>query len=180
MATKQQVNVLSTIISTFTLPATTEKFVVRKKFVVDTKKEAKVKISFLSKDFQRMFGGKVEEPSAGSIVYGRKLNRNSVDTPILEELGGKRKAATTLTEVYAIMEHTEHYNGESSDLKNGSSSDVFYVPEDDSEPEETLRAVYLDRDDEGWIVRADLVEVPLEWDADDRVFSHNSSAPQAV
>src|SRR3989344_2114592 len=49
-------------VGTWIAPATTEPFVVSEKFVVDTSRKAKVKISFLGNNFRAWMLGKVEEP----------------------------------------------------------------------------------------------------------------------
>ena len=173
-AAQAVVSVLSSIIATFTVSATTEKFIAKDKFKVDTGKKAKVKISYLGDNFKEWFLGKIEDPFSGSTVYGRKLEKNSVDGPILAELGGNEAAETTLTEVYAAMEAQP--NGEDGNLLNNGWANIFYIKDVNG----ALRAVHVDWVDGGWDVLANSVEDPAEWNADDRVFSRNSLAPQAV
>ena len=166
--------ILSAVIAARTVPATTEKFVAQDKFKVDTGKEAKVKISYLEDDFKREFLGKVEGPFAGSIICGRKLEKKSVDGPILQELGGNETAETTLTEMYAAM--AAQPNGEDGCLLNNGRANIFYIKKFTG----TLRAVRVYWLGVGWFVRASSVENPLEWGAGFRVFSRNSLVPQAA
>ncbi|MHB8903723.1 MAG: hypothetical protein ACYC40_01285 [Patescibacteria group bacterium] len=161
-------SILSAIISTFVVSATTIKFVAKGKFVVNTSKKAEVKISFLGDNFINWFLGKTEDPFVGSTVYGRKLNKGSVDGPILAELGGQEKAETTLTEIYAMMGRQP--NGESGELLNNGYANIFYVRDIDS----ILRAVRVRWSGDGWSVRAYSVEFPHDWLAGSCVFSRNS------
>jgi hypothetical protein len=166
--------ILSAIVATFIVPATTEKFVAQDKFKVDTGKEAKVKISYLEGDFEREFLGKVEGPFAGSIICGRKLEKKSVDDPILQELGGNETAETTLTEMYAAM--AAQPNGEDGCLLNNGRANIFYIKNITG----ALRAVFVGWDDGGWYVSVHSVEYPRAWFAGHRVFSRNSLVPQAA
>ncbi len=171
-AAQAAVTLLSAVIATCTVSATTEKFVAKDKFKVDTSKEAKVKISYLGDNFKEWFLGKEEDRFAGSTINGRKLEKNSVDGPILAELGGNEAAKTTLTEMYAAM--AAQPNGESGDLLNNGWANIFYIEDING----TLRAVDVGWYGGGWLVDARSVEDPVEWEADNRVFSRNSLVPQ--
>lgn len=167
------INILSTIVCTFTVAPTTEKFVAKDKFKVDTGKKAGVRTSFLGDNFKEWFLNKIEGPFPGSTVNGRKLEKNSVDGPILAELGGSEVAETTLTELYAAMEAQP--NGESGDLLNNGWANIFYIRDING----TLRAVDVYWLGDGWFVFAHSVEDPSEWNADRQVFSRNSLVSQA-
>lgn len=166
--------ILSGTISTVTIPATTEKFIVKDKFKVDISKKANVKISYTGDNFNAWFGEKIKEAFSGGILYGRKLNKNSVDGPILSELGGQEKAETTLSEVFAMMECQA--TGKPGELLTNGYANIFYVRDITG----TLRAVDVIWLGDGWCVRADSVEDPDEWDAGRQVFSRNSSVPQST
>lgn len=174
IVTRAATTLLGFIVSIFAVSATTEKFIVKDKFKVDTSEKAKVKISHLGGHFKEWFLGKTEDPFAGSKVYGRKLERNSVDGPILTELGGNEAAETTLAELYAAMEAQP--NGKSGNLLNNGWANIFYIKDING----TLRAVDVAWGGDGWSVSPRSVEVPDEWDADDRVFSRNYSVTQIV
>jgi len=172
--TQAVVAILGEIVTTVTIPATTEKFVAKDKFKVDISREAKVKIAYVGKNFKELFLEKIEEPSPGSTVYGRKLNKNSVDGPIIAELGGQEKAETTLSEVSTMMERQA--NGEAGGLLNNGYANIFYVPDITG----TLRAVRVSWDGYGWSVDAGSVEDPDEWYTGDLVFSRNSFVTQVA
>ena len=166
------VTLLGPIVSTFVVPATTEKFVAKDKFKVDTSKKAKVKIAYLGDNFEEWFLGKEEAPFAGSTINGRKLEKNSIDDPILAELGGNEAAETTLTEMYAAM--AAQPNGESGSLLNDGRANIFYIEDING----TLCAVRVLWHSGGWRVNAHLIGHPLEWDANDRVFARNPFSTQ--
>jgi len=163
------VAILGEITATLSIPATTKKFVAEDNFKVDTSQKAKVKISYLGDNFKAWFLGKMEEPFLGGIIYGRKLKKNSVDGPILAELGSGDGAETTLTELYAAM--AAQPNGESGGLLTNSWANVFYIKDVNG----TLRAVDVYWLDGGWYVVASSVENPVRWFAGTQVFSRNSS-----
>ena len=73
-------------IGTVIVPATTEKFIVRDHFIVDTSEKAKVKISGLGTKFRENFLGKIEEPIGRTKLHCNKLRRSSDDELILAEL----------------------------------------------------------------------------------------------
>lgn len=172
--TEMVVLIVNTIVSTATIAASIEKFVVKDKFKVDTSRKAKVKISYLGDNFKEWFLEKTEESFAGSTVYGRRLDKGSVDGPILSELGGQEKAETTMAEIYAMMERQA--NGESGALLNNGWANIFYVRDITG----TLRAVSVCWDGLGWRVVAGSVADPCEWYAGRRVFSRNSLVSQAA
>ena len=162
------VAILSEILVTVTIPATTEKFVAKDKFKVDTSRKAKVKISYLGDNFKDWFLKKTEEPFSGSTIYGRKLSKNSVDGPILSELGGQEKAETTLSEVFAMM--ARQANGETGELLTNGYANIFYI----RDINESLRAVDVRWLVGGWYVRAYSIVDPGGWHAGCQVFSRNS------
>lgn len=174
VTTQVVVAILSEIIATVIIPATTEKFVAKDRFKVDTSRKAKVKISYLGDNFESWFMGKTEEPFSGSTIYGRELNKGSVDGPILSELGGQEKSETTLSEVFAMM--ARQANGKAGELLNNGYANIFYVRDITG----TLRAVSVSWSGGGWNVSASSVEDPFEWRVGSRVFSRNSLAPQTA
>lgn len=168
------VRILGDIICNFTVPPTTEKFVAKDKFKVDTSRGAKVKISYLNDLFAEWFLNKIEDPFAGSTISGRELNENSVDSFILQELGGNEKAEITLTELFAAMEAQP--NDKSGNLLNNGWANIFYI----KDVNDTLRVVSVGWGDDGWRVSADSVENPRRWYADYRAFSRSSLVSQAA
>jgi hypothetical protein len=164
-------SILELVNNAIVVPTSTERFVACDRFVRDISDEAKVKISYLGDNFKAWFlkgKGKIEEPFAGSTLCSRKLLRNSVDGPIIRELGGEQKAESFLTEVFSLME--KQSKGQKGVLLNNGWWNIFYI----RDLKEVLRTVYVDWRDDGWHVRANSVENPVAWDADRLVFSRNS------
>ncbi len=155
-------------VGTATVVATTTSFVARDRFVVNTKKNAPVKISYLGDNFNDWFLGKEEQPFGGSTLNHRKLSRSSVDGPIIAELGGEAKAETTLTELFSLMEAQK--NSESGPLLMDGYANIFYI----REAKGVLRTVGAFWDGGGWSVCAFPVGDPDEWRGARQVFSRNS------
>ena len=157
------------LVSTVTIPATTEEFIARDHFVVDTSKKAKVKISYLGDNFRKNFLGKTEEVIPEITLRYHKLRKSSVDKPIIAELGGEKKAETTLAEMFALMEMQP--NGEKGALPTNGYANIFYI----YCPTGVLSTVRCSWGGVGWSVGACSVEAPDGWDRGSRVFSRNSS-----
>jgi hypothetical protein len=144
-----------------------DKFIASDHFVVNTKKNAPVKISNVWENFAEWFSGKIEERTESgetSLLY-HTLNQNSVDGPIINELGGEAKAETTLAEVFALM--VKQANGESGTLLTNGYANIFYVRDTNG----VLRAVSVYWYGGCWFVLAYSVGPPNEWRAGNRVFS---------
>ncbi len=155
-------------VGTVNIAATTTPFVARDRFVLNTKKDAPVKISYLGGNFKNWFLGKEEQPFCGSTLKYGKLTRYSVDRPILKELGGDEKAETTLTELFFLME--KQPNGESGLLLANGYANIFYVKDSSG----VLRAVSARWFGGGWGVDADAVTGPDGWRGGGQVFSRDS------
>ena len=159
------------LVSTIVVNATTGKFVAKEKFVCDTDRKAKVKISYLGDNFTEWFlsgSGKTEDPISEQTLRYHKLRKSSVDGPIITELGGEAKAETTLSEMFSLMEKQK--NGESGPLLNNGWWNIFYIKDQNG----VLHAVGVDWSDDGWRVIALSVELPDRWDDGSQVFSRNS------
>ena len=159
------------LISTIKVNATTSKFVAKEKFVRDTGRKAKVKISYLGDNFTSWFlngDGKIEDPISEQTLCCHKLREFSVDGPIITELGGEAKAETTLSEMFSLME--EQGKGEDGVLLNNGYANIFYVKDRSG----VLRAVHVYWDVDGWDVSARSVERPFRWHDGRQVFSRNS------
>lgn len=155
-------------VSATVLLATTDRFIARDKFVVNTKNNAPVKISGLGSNFKEWLLDKIEEPKPASTLRPYLLKRSSVDGPIIAELGGEAKSETTLAEIYEIMEMQR--NGEDGMMLNDGCANIFYVRDKRS----VLRAVSVCWRDVGWYVYARSVESSLEWFGGRHVLSRNS------
>ncbi len=159
------------LVSTVGVAATTSKLVAKEKFVVNTKRNAPVKISYLGNNFTAWFlngDGKTKDPISEQTLRYHKLRKSSVDGPIIEELGGEAKAETTLSEMFSLMEKQKH--GEDGVLLNNGYANIFYI----RDSAVVLRAVDVHWSDVGWDVDANSVENPLRWRGGFRVFSRNS------
>lgn len=151
-----------------TIPATTAKFVAKDRFVVNTKSDAPVKISYRGDNFIEWFllgKGKIEDPITEQTLRYGKLLRPSVDMPIINELGGEEKSETTLTEMYYLMERQK--NGENGVLLNNGYANIFYL----CDCAGVLRTVGVLWNDGGWSVCAGPVGDPDRWRGDCQVFS---------
>lgn len=159
-------------IGTTFIPATTCKFVAKKKFVLDIGSTAKVKISCLGDNFISWFlkgDGKIEDSISEQALRYAKLRKASVDGPIITELGGEAKAETTLSEIYALM--TKQGSGEKGALLHKGWWNIFYVRDQNG----VLRTVFVYWCDDGWRVGASSVENPGGWHGGRRVFSRPNS-----
>jgi hypothetical protein len=159
------------LVSTVVVPATTGKLVAREKFVLDTGRKAKVKISYLGDNFKAWFlngAGKTEDPITEQTLRYHKLRQSSVDGSIIAELGGEEKSETTLAEMFSLME--KQGKGEDGVLLNNGWWNIFYIRDQSA----VLRAVCVRWDDGGWRVVAGSVEDPYRWSVGRRVFSRNS------
>jgi hypothetical protein len=152
------------------VPATTEKFVAGRNFLL--KQDGGI-CSYLWDNFKSWFlegDGKVEEPHAEAVLRCHKLRKNSVDTPLIAELGGEKVAETTLTEMFSLLQ--KQANGEKEILLTNGYANIFYVRDQSG----VLRAVYAGWNDDGWYVHAFEVSYPSAWGAGSQVFSRNPSA----
>lgn len=159
------------LVSTVVVSATTSKFVAKEKFVVNTKRNAPVKISAVWDNFTSWFlsgDSKIEDPISEQTLRYNKLRKSSVDGPIITELGGEEKSETTLAEMFSLMEKQK--NGEDGVLLNKGYANIFYIRDQNS----VLRAVHVRWCDGGWFVLADSVEDPNGWSVGCQVFSRNS------
>lgn len=159
------------LISTVVVPTTTSNLVAKEKFVRDTGRRAKVKISYLGVNFTEWFlsgNGKTEDPISEQTIRYHKLRKPSVDGPIIAELGGEEKSETTLFEMFALME--KQGKGEDGVLLNNGYANIFYIRDRAG----VLRGVHVGWDGDGWDVDADSVEGPYRWGGGGQVFSRNS------
>ena len=155
-------------VGTAMVTATTTLFVASDRFVVNTEKNAPVKISYLGDNFMDWFLGKEEQPFGGSTLNYGRLSRSSLDGPIIAKLGGEAKAETTLTELFSLMEMQK--NGESGPLLINGYANIFYIRDVNG----VLRAVSAYWNSDGWRVAAHSIAGPHWWGGGDQVFSRNS------
>ena len=164
-----EVNMLLKRISSFFIQPESAKFIASDRFKVNTGHEAEVKISYLGDNFCKWMLNLVEEqPPAEVNLYYHELLKDSVDGPIIKELGGEQKAETTLSEIFTLMKRQR--NGEDGVLLTSGYANIFYVRGANG----VLRAVSVGWGGDGWDVRADSVEDPDRWGAGFQVFASNS------
>ncbi len=150
-------------------------------FQVNTKKDALVKIRYVGDSFKAGFlqPSVSEEAAPGDGPYRtpgvqkdvatevnlryHTLNRRSVDSTIIAELGGEAKAEITRVEFIACLQK------QGTLLTNGYAN-IFYVRDTSG----VLRTVVVAWYGDGWHVNACSVENPYEWLAGYRVFSRDS------
>ncbi len=131
----------------------------------------KIKLYYLGDNFKEWFmagASKQEEPVGEQELLNTKLTEKSFDVQIIEELGGKAKAETTLSEMFAQIE--KQPNGQEGALLTNGYANIFYC----RDTGDVLRAVCVFWRTYGWYVRADSVGYPSARIAGDQVFSRNS------
>lgn len=166
-----KLELLLDLVGTVTTSATTSKFVAKTAFVVNTKRNARVKISVVWDNFTSWFlsgDGKTDDPISEQTLRYHKLRKSSVDGPIITELGGEEKSETTLTKMFSLMEKQK--NGEDGVLLNNGYANIFYIRDQNG----VLRAVFVVWDGDGWCVFACSVGNPAGWGDGYQVFSCNS------
>ncbi|MBU4353526.1 hypothetical protein KKA18_02415 [Patescibacteria group bacterium] len=151
-------------VSTVTVSATTKKFVVRDY----VQKLRKTKNVYASSNFEKLFFDKTVEPISEQELNYHKLTKNSVDGPIIDELGGEAKVETTLAEMFSLI--ALQPNGEDGVSLTNGYANVFYI----RDVVGVLRAVCCDWLDGGWYLFACSVGDPYAWRGGYQVFSRNS------
>ena len=165
---EQSQSLLLQLVGTVFVPACTEQFVAKTKFVVNTRRRAPVKISYLGDNFSTWFlvgEGKMENPRAEQTLHYCKLQKSSVDTPIIAELGGEERAETTLAELFSLMEKQK--GGGKGPLLTNDWANIFYIRDRAG----VLRTVFVRWYDGGWFVLARSAEHPRTWLGGRQVFS---------
>lgn len=161
-------------VGTVRVPATTDGFDPREKFVVNTRHSAPVKISKIFRKFKQWFlsgDGKIEGPTGGQPVSIHRLKRSSFDGPIFDELGDYDGFHTNLLEVFSLMERQG--KGEEGILLTNGLPNVFYI-KDEIGVTRAVRVAWW-RCDEGWCVDAECIGRSIRWDDGSQVFSHSSA-----
>lgn len=151
LAVKPNTNLLE-LVSTVVVPASTERFIAEERFVCDTGRKTKVKIRYITYKFTHWFllgEGLNECISTGErTLRCYKLRESSVDVPIITELGGEKKAETTLSDLFAFIERQGR--GEPGMLLNNKRANIFYIRDHSG----LLRSVRVRWCDGGWRIDA--------------------------
>lgn len=148
-------------------PATTSNLLVCD-HIANLKKSKGARISTGS-NFESWFFGKKMKPASESELHCYKLRQNSVDDPIIAELGGKKKAESTIEDFFSLIE--AQLDGRVGTLAVDGCANIFYI----RDAKGVLRAVRCYWLGSDWLLHAYGIDSPLAWDAGDQVFSRNSS-----
>jgi hypothetical protein len=116
-------------IGTLTLPTTTERFVAKKKFVINTDNNAEVKLWDMGSNYKAWFLPKIEEPAPETTLRYHRLRKSSRDLPIITELGGEQKVVTTLSGMYSLLK--KQGQGQFGELLTNGYANIFYIYDKD-------------------------------------------------
>ncbi|NTU67116.1 MAG: hypothetical protein HGB08_04310 [Candidatus Moranbacteria bacterium] len=169
--TGEVVKTILEFVGNVTVTLTAGEFIAKDNFVLNTGKNARVKISYLGDNLKKYFLDKIENfigDGDVSLVYN-KLKESSRDIPIISELGGEDQAETMLGVIFSLM--SKQPNGEDGVLLSNGYANIFYVRDD----VQVLWAVGVGWGGDGWRVNAYSVAGTNGWDGAYRVFSRNSS-----
>jgi len=167
--------ILTNPVVSVNIPATTEEFVVADKIVVNTSENAEVRIFRIGGKFKDSFGNKKEQPMAAHMLYGQDLTQRSTDGLLIGELGGKEKAITSWAEVHTLIKAQPHSSQGLLNVQNFSSN-IFFIPEDDSRPQENVHPVALRYGSSGWDIMVYMPNSTGEWLIGGRVFKRAADA----
>jgi hypothetical protein len=143
-----------------TIPASAKPFAVRERF----ERPVGVKFSTVWNEFKKRFYGKVEAPSAETLMRKYRLLAIAPDAPIIAELGGAAVAETTVSAAFWLIERQGR--GQPGILQTNGYANIFYV----RDQKDVLCAVRVGWDEEGWVIDAIPVEDPLAWNGKHEIF----------
>ena len=134
---------------------------------------AELVIGYISPNVEDNFladGGKVETSIFDSKLRPYRLRKDSVDGPIIADLGGVEAAETTVAEMIALMK--AQGRGQQGILLTNGYANIFYI----KDTKGVLWAVCCDWHSDGrcWLVSAGPIAGPGTWSAGFRVFSRDS------
>ncbi len=150
--TEKVVEKLLESVASFKVPGAKE-FIAKKRFVVDTSENARVRISWLGGNFKTNFLGKTETNVVECELKLKKLRKASLDASIIVEQGGEEKAEISLCEYYETLAHKQ--------ATRDFSWLVAYIRDVNG----ILWAVSARWGGGGWRVEAYSVDYPRGWDA---------------
>ena len=141
----------------------------RDRFVVaDNFKEGNAGIYYVSENFKKWFGNKVEKNIPSATLSSYKLKQNSVDGPIKTELGKGHE--TFLAWLFEKIE--AQASGRKGELLTNGYANIFYIDG------RVVRAYWSAGS--GWGVNAREVTDPSPWSGGSLVFSRNSALAPSV
>lgn len=139
------------------------------------RKTAELVIGYLGSNFENVFLGddcKIEENISEATIKVFKLNKDSVDRPIIAELGGEEVVETTLAHIYELMRRQGR--GQEGILLVNGYANIFYV----RDAKGILWAVYCNWVfvSDYWVVYARSVADSDGWCAGRRVLARDSGS----
>lgn len=144
-------------VGTVQVSASICKFVTRKKFVINIECNTPVKIHYFNDNFNNWFlkgNSKIEGRIKKHNLHYYQLRRSIVDGHIIEELGGKAKVETTLSDIFFLMENMEKQkNNVDAVPLDINYVHIFYVKDQKG----VLHAIYMFWSGIGWKIYANLV-----------------------
>jgi hypothetical protein len=157
-------------IGTAVIAPTPENFIANERFVLASGPEATIQVTAIGGNFRSWFLSKPErpEPTLGETrVRSNRLRKTTIDSLILNELGGEDKVETTLPQMYAMM--LAQRNGEPGPLLNDGWYNIFYVRDVNGVLQAVINHWYVPQG--GWRLGADRIDGPCRWCAGDRIFT---------
>ena len=139
-----------------------------KRFVANDSAKKKANIGWTSADFDRFFGGKIEENVEATNLAVHRLEKASLDAPILAELGAR--ATTPLAYLFELME--KQSKGEDGVLLVNGYANIMYAIGNDGNVWAVLALWYSGNG--CWRVYARSVEHPHRWGAGYQILSRDS------
>lgn len=138
-----------------------------KKFVAaDNFKVGNVGIVYLGDNFKTNFLGKIEKNVTNSILIVSRLEKDSLDKDIRDEVGSD-KEETYLAHLSELL--TRQSKGESGVLLTNGYANIFYIR--DAIGNVWAVGVRWYSFYRGWVVSAHSVSFPSRWHDDNQVFS---------
>jgi hypothetical protein len=110
---------------TLVISVTTTPVVAHERFALNGSQNASIRIVDIDGIFKEWFLNKIEEPAATKVLRASRLCNASKDGPIIAELGGEKKAESTLTKIFACMELQA--DGKRQPLLTNRHENIFYV-----------------------------------------------------
>lgn len=175
---KSKFSILEPLTTVAELPKV-DRFCAKDTFVITPnrdRKTAELIIGDLDSKFKNAFlngDGKIEENISATTLRACKLKKNSVDGPIIAELGGEEAVETNLAHIHELMRR-QGCGQEGILFVNGYGyANIFYV-RDAKGAVWAVRCVW----NYCWYVSADSVALPRprEWSAGNRVLARDSDS----
>ncbi|MFA5994731.1 MAG: hypothetical protein WC823_07280 [Parcubacteria group bacterium] len=160
-------NLLLEPLGSIAIPAMTDKFMIRKHFIIDESEKARVRIARFGFNFKEHFlwsedGADPMRPAA--TMYCHQVKKPVQSNAIIRNLGADHQMETTLDMMFALME--KQANKENSMLLLNGYANIFFVRDDNRRVLWTVFGSWKN----GWYIDAKLSGVD-KWHEGHRVFS---------